>query len=435
MNLIEELHTGRLAPWKVEEALSDKGVDRFRLAAEIRRTFLERVRGIPFQALPLPEKPYRQAHQCPKCGFHYDLVAYDPDQSCRRCGGPLTPIGEPQPLAASYIGGVEDFYSYVGALKVKGSVEKTFYNLIQYGTGLGPLGVARGCFYLSRLGDVWVEVEGKARALRALGFIFDKAKERDRALQVLQENFHLWQTLAKKHLEPWQGDLRNLECYRSRKGKQAYLFASFIADFEDYRGHHGISKTVGALKEEVEKLFQKEGIRFRHSFIAQGYDGDLKPSHRNQRGRYARGRMITPIGDFEKIAKVSVEAFLACMNLDRKGSELLGTWGHTGMGGEIIPACYKATKINPHAPLVSSMETIEAFQDGDQLIFEVTLSNVEAGVFSTEEGLIPPVGREALRIIGIHSSQAFAAWLCGLVLASELNLFIEIARGALYRPK
>ena len=51
---------------------------------------------------------------------------------------------------------------------------------------------------------------------------------------------------------------------------------------------------------------------------------------------------------------------------------------------------------------------------------------------TSQEGLIPPVGREALRIMGISSAKEFAASLAAQVLAGELNLAVEIVRQKLY---
>ena len=66
----------------------------------------------------------------------------------------------------------------------------------------------------------------------------------------------------------------------------------------------------------------------------------------------------------------------------------------------------------------------------DQL--SVELPNIEVGVASNREGLIPPSGREALRIMNIHSARDFAASLVAQVLAGEFNLALEISREKLY---
>lgn len=47
-------------------------------------------------------------------------------------------------------------------------------------------------------------------------------------------------------------------------------------------------------------------------------------------------------------------------------------------------------------------------------------------------GFIPPSGREALRIMNIHSARDFAASLAAQVLAGEFNLALEISREKLY---
>ena len=137
----------------------------------------------------------------------------------------------------------------------------------------------------------------------------------------------------------------------------------------------------------------------------------------------------------ERVLKVDADKLVHFVRVDAQGVAKLGWFGHTGMGGELIPACYKATKINPHSPLVSATEAIQAHISDGELEYAVEMPNIEAGVLSTQEGLIPPVGREIIGLIGLNDSRDFAAWCAGLVLAAELNLSIEIARGKLYAPQ
>jgi hypothetical protein len=57
---------------------------------------------------------------------------------------------------------------------------------------------------------------------------------------------------------------------------------------------------------------------------------------------------------------------------------------------------------------------------------------VEAGVWSSIEGGIPPAGREVLRVMGISNTKEFCANLSAQVMAGEFNLACEIVRGKLY---
>lgn len=102
------------------------------------------------------------------------------------------------------------------------------------------------------------------------------------------------------------------------------------------------------------------------------------------------------------------------------------------MGGEIIPALYRATKVNPRSCLVSSFQNIDARVEKGEVIYGVELPNVEVGILSSQEGLIPPVRREALRIMGIQTAREFAACMAAQVLAGEFNLAVEIVREKLY---
>ena len=62
----------------------------------------------------------------------------------------------------------------------------------------------------------------------------------------------------------------------------------------------------------------------------------------------------------------------------------------------------------------------------------VTTYNIEVGVVSSREGLVSPVGREAMRIMGIRTAKDFAASVAAQVLAGEFNLALEISREKLY---
>jgi hydroxymethylglutaryl-CoA reductase len=102
------------------------------------------------------------------------------------------------------------------------------------------------------------------------------------------------------------------------------------------------------------------------------------------------------------------------------------------MGGEILPAIYKATKVNPHSPLVSCFQNIYANKEKGDIVYRVELPNVEVGVVSSREGLMSPVGREAMRIMGIQTAPEFVASVAAQVLAGEFNLALEISREKLY---
>lgn len=136
--------------------------------------------------------------------------------------------------------------------------------------------------------------------------------------------------------------------------------------------------------------------------------------------------------EFEEFLKKNVEAFLSFIEIDCTGSQKLECQFYSGMGGEIIPALYRATKVNPRSCLVSSFQNIYARVEKGDVIYGVELPNVEVGILSSQEGLIPPVGREALRIMGIQTAREFAACMAAQVLAGEFNLVVEIVRDKLY---
>jgi hydroxymethylglutaryl-CoA reductase len=91
------------------------------------------------------------------------------------------------------------------------------------------------------------------------------------------------------------------------------------------------------------------------------------------------------------------------------------------MGGEIIPAFYRTMKCNPRPFLVSCYQKVYANVRGEDLVFGVELPNVEVGITSSPEGIIPPASREALRLAGITSAKEFAAALAAVTLGGEFN--------------
>jgi hypothetical protein len=177
----------------------------------------------------------------------------------------------------------------------------------------------------------------------------------------------------------------------------------------------------------------KNGLDSKLSIIAQGYDGDLKPSPRNKRGRYASAEVRVPVKEFKKELKVDPDKFISFVHLDALGARKLGCQFYSGMGGEIVPAVYKASRVNPQSPLVSSFENISVKTDRGDVVYAVELPNVEVGIASSAEGIISPSAREALRIMGVRNAREFAASLAAQVLAGEFNLALEISRENLYK--
>ena len=433
---VDLLKDGKLPPWKVEEELEKKfnliPPDNFRTAALCRQKFIEEEAGIKFRYIGLPDKPYKVRYQCETHKFVWELDASDENQSCSLCGSQLKSLEQYAPLVANYIGGTEEYYSFAGRIQVTGDLEKEFTNLLVYGTGLGPMGITRGCFLINKFGGAEVRVSESARAARCIGFLFKTEELREKAVNSIEDFLPELKPEMNKKMSDEGGQVGSVEYARAESHRGFLLYVDFTADFENFRGHGGISRSVGFAKKEIEKRLQKEKVKSELCVIAQGYDGDLKPSPRNKRGRFASAQIRVPVQEFEELLKINAYEFISFVDVDCTGSQKLGCQFYSGMGGEIIPALYRATKVNPRSCLVSSFQNIYAKVEGEELIYGVELPNVEAGVLSTHEGLIPPVGREALEIIGIQTARDFAACLAAQVLAGEFNLAVEIVRERLY---
>ncbi len=433
---IERLKQGSLPPWKVEEELvSGFGIDppeNFRVAALCRRGFLEEVTGEGFHTIELPEKPFKLRWHCPKDNLVWELDARDEYHTCSLCGGRLDPLEGYGALVSNYVGGQEIYFSYAGRIKVKGDVDATFTNLLVYGTGMGPIGVTRGCHLINRIGGAEVRVADKAQAVRCNGYIFKSRELLEKAWTLIKGQLPQIRPEMEQRLKEFSGRISAVEFKPVEKGGEHILYIDFAAEFENFRGHGDISRAVGFAKGEIEALLRGAGVKYELSVIAQGHDGDLKPSPKNKRGRFASAEIRIPDGEFECLLKVDRGKFLAFVRVDSIGAEDLGCQFYSGMGGEIIPAVYKATQVNPQSPLVSSFQNIYAEEDKGDVVYRVELPNVEVGIASTREGLISPVGREALRIMGVRTAKEFAASLAAQVLAGEFNLALEISREKLY---
>lgn len=438
--IIEEcagrLAGGELPPWKVEQDLADRlGVappENFRLAALSRRLFIQETTGERFAFIDFSEKPYKIHYRCSGCRFRWELDAQDTHRVCSICGRNLAPLPRFGPLVANYVGGTEAYYSFAGSIRVKGDISATFTNLLVYGSGLGPIGVTRGCHTINRLGGAEVRVAESGRAARCIGYIFSSAEQRRRAAETIARHLDPIKTEMASLLEEYSGRISAVEFEPAENGDGYLLFIDFLAEFQNARGHGSLSRAVGLAKKRCQELLDKSGLGFKLSVIAQGYDGDLKPSVRNKRGRYASAEIRVAAGDFEKELNVDPDRFVSFVHLDALGARKLGCPFYSGMGGEIVPAVYKATQVNPQSPLVSSFENIYVRSDKGDVIYGVELPNVEVGIASCGEGIISPSAREALRIMGIKTAREFAASLAAQILAGEFNLALEITRERLY---
>lgn len=433
---LERLKDGSLPPWKAEEHLAaEGGIPRpynFRAAALCRQAYIEDLTGEPFRTIRVPEKPYKVRWRCDRDDLIWELDARDEERTCSLCGGPLTALNQEAALVANYVGGEEVYYSYAGRIQVRGDVAKTFTNLLVYGTGLGPIGVTRGCHLINSLGGAVVAVEERARAVRCHGLIFASEAARDRARDLIEQNLPRIQEAMRPLLEEFAGNISAVDYDPVDTEGGFILYVEFTADFLNFRGHGDVSRAVGAAKRAIESALRSGGLDYEQSIIAQGHDGDLKPSPKNKRGRRAAAEIRIPAGEFGDALKVPPEKFLTFVEVDSLGADRLGCQFYSGMGGEIIPAVYKATQVNPQSPLVSAFQNTSAGIDKGDVVYRVELPNVEVGIASCREGIISPVGREALRIMGVGQAREFAASLAAQVLAGEFNLALEISREKLY---
>jgi hypothetical protein len=437
--------TGDIQPWKVEKLLLKEykitSPGHYRLAALSRRKVIGDSTGYQFNYLEMPDKPYLMKWRCPKDGSIWYLEARDMDTICSYCGSTLEPYGTGAerflPLAANYVGGIEEYYSYAGQIKVFGDVNKTFTNLLAYGSGVGPLGISSGCFRINKFGGAEVKVAKWAGAARNLSYVFESEEEREKAVALVKEILPaLRKEMEEKYLAEFCGEIYEVEFVRRQHHGQFYLYICFYTRFEHVRGHGDTSWAVGFARGKIDSAFNKKRVKYIQSLVAMGFDGDLKPAPRNRRGRYVSAQVKMPIVAYEKMSKTSIDSLLSYMELERQGVLLeQGAFVYSGMGGEIIPALYRATKVNPRPCNVSCTENLYVEIKDKDVIFGVELLNLEVGVASSREGPLCPTAREVLKFIGIENSKDFAAAAAAITLAGEFNFTLLHIRGEMYASK
>jgi hypothetical protein len=441
--LTADLICGKVAPWSAEYAAAKLGVaspDNITVGALARRSFVEHKSGVKLNHLTLLDKPYLLEYDCPNDATHWMLASDDEDRVCSLCGSALVPrvkdgVPSALPLVQNYIGGTEDYYSYAGEVSVAGDVEAHFQNVLCYGPGVGHIGVGVGCFQLNKIGGpIEVKVAEHGRAVRNLAFVFDTEGERERAQALIKAN--LEQIIAEmkaSFLDEFEGEVYEVDFLHKQHHGDRILHCSFYTRFGEYRGHGCTSKATGIAKNYIDKMLGEEGVVPRLSVIGMGRDGDLKPSPRNRRGRYVSALQRIPVEVYEKKIGRSIDDFLSYIELDRQGVlEETGWPAYSGMGGEIVPAFYRTFKCNPRPEIVSCYQKVWAEIRGTDLVFGVELPNVEVGMVSGPEGLVPPIGREALKVCGIRNAKEYAAALAAVTLGGEFNFATLHLREKLY---
>ena len=441
--LSEKMLQGKLAPWKAEDAAREEGLavpEHINAGVQARRMFIEAKSGQSFQHIVLPDRPYHTAYRCPNDQSLWTLAADDTYARCGMCDTPLKILPEAQrhePLVNNYIGGIEDYYSYAGEVRVGGDVEKTFQNILCWGPGVGHLGVSVGCFKLNKYGPIDVQVSDWGIAARNLSFVFAAEREREKAKRLIQKHMpDIVTQITHAHLSEWGGEIFDVDYLYKQHHGDRILHCCFYSRFENHRGHGQTSHATGKAKRIIDELFKENGITCRLSVVGMGRDGDLKPSPRNRRGRYASAQQTIPVSDYEKSIGRPIDEFFSYIELDRQGvTEEIGWPAYTGMGGEIIPAFYRTMKNNPRPYLVSCFQKVFATIRGNDLVFGVELPNVEVGITSSLEGIISPMAREALRIAGITSAKEFAAALAAVTLGGEFNFATLHVQERMYTGK
>ncbi|NIQ38151.1 MAG: hypothetical protein GTN81_06135 [Proteobacteria bacterium] len=442
-SLVSDLHRamsrGDLPPWRAEAELLDKGVkspNHFYPATLARRAYVEEISGEAFRHLQVLEKPYIQPWQCAKDRIVYNLEAQEKDLTCTVCQSGLRPYRGPlagyAPLVASYVAGLEDYVSYCGQITVTGDVNKDFVNLTTMGPGMSAIGLARGCFLVNRYGGAEVQVEPIAQTARCMGYVFSCPEARQKAQEIIQANYERIVAVVNERLAKVGAKVGRVDFDTDNFASDYFLYVCFYADVPEYRAHGEIGWAVGEAREMTDAILREAGTDFNLSVIAQGYDGDFKPSPSNRRGRRASAQVRIPVKSMEEFLGKPIDRFLAFIEMDRRGVEKLGWFFYTGMGAEIISGLYKATRVNPRMPLTTCLERIYAFLDRGDLVYGVELPSIEAGVWSSIEGGVPPTGREVMRIMKINNTREFCANLAAQVMAGEFNLACEIVRGKLY---
>ncbi len=439
----EMLVNGDITPWNAEEAAAEQGLavpENITAGVEARRAFVAHKTGHELHHLVMPEKPYHVAYRCPKDNTLWTLAEGDIYTKCTLCGSDLKILPEDErhkPLVNSYIGGVEDYCSYSGQVSVSGDVEKTFQILLCWGPGVGHMGIGSGCYKLNKFGPLEIKVSDWGMACRNLAFVFDAETDREKARNLIQQNLdNIIPKITEKHLADWNGEIDYVDFLYKQHHADRILHCCFYSRFDNHRGHGQTSHATGMAKLLIDDLFKQNNIPCRLSVVGMGRDGDLKPSPRNRRGRYVSAQQTIPVAEYEKIIGRPIEDFFSYIHLDQQGvTEETGWPAYTGMGGEIIPAFYRTMRCNPRPYMVPSFQKVYARIVGNDLVFGVELPNVEVGITSSPEGIIPPISREILKMWGIGTAKEFAAAAAAITLGGEFNFATLHVQERMYTGK
>jgi len=294
-----------------------------------------------------------------------------------------------------------------------------------------------GCFKLNKYGPVEIKVSDWGLAARNLSFVFDSETVRAKARELIQQKLpDIIPRITAEHLADWNGEVDQVDfLYKQHHGDRIF-HCCFYTKLDNHRGHGQTSHATGMARTIIDELFKQNSLNCRLSVIGMGRDGDLKPSPRNRRGRYVSAQQTIPVAEYEKMLGRPIEDFFSYIDLDKQGvTEETGWPAYTGMGGEIIPAFYRTMKCNPRPYLVSSYQKVYAKIRGDNFIFGVELPNVEVGITSSPEGIIPPVSRELLKMSGINTAKEYAAAVAAITLGGEFNFATRHVQGRMYAGK
>lgn len=214
----------------------------------------------------------------------------------------------------------------------------------------------------------------------------------------------------------------------SSDGVGKYRFVRFSYDTQDAMGMNMVTIATDVLCKYIEKETGARCIA-----VAGNFDIDKKPAWINSilhRGHMVWAEATIPSDTLTTVLKTTANAvydvWLAkCMI----GSAMAGSMGFNAQYANIIAAIFLATGQDIAHVVEGSIGITTCEVVNDDLYISIYLPDCMVGTVGGGTGLATQ--KEALSIMGVTTSQAFAEVVAGAVLAGEISLLSSLAQGSL----
>jgi len=319
------------------------------------------------------------------------------------------------------IGAAQVPLGIAGPLRLRSGQARDYYIPLATTEGALVASVNRGCKAITESGGAMVD-NYRVGATRGPVFRVNSIAESTLLATFLVKHFKELKSVAEKtshHLT-----LKKI----MTRGVGKYRFVRFVFDTQDAMGMNMATIATDAI---VTAIKEKVGVRC--VALAGNYDVDKKPSFLNLiEGRgikvWAEVTLLSKVlrNVLKTDAKKMYETWLAkCMI----GSAMSGSMGYNGHYANIVAALFLATGQDLGHVVEGSLGITSAEIQGEDLYISVYLPDLMVGIVGGGTGLATQ--KEAMSLLGVKNSQAFAEIVGSAVLAGEISLLASLSEGTL----